>query len=105
MKNISQTEWIELTSKDDNKIILDVRTPNEWSEGIIDNAQMINILEPQSFMDAIEKLDKSKHYYIYCRSGGRSGQACQVMESIGFKTTYNLLGGMMEWQGDTSSPE
>ncbi|MGB0896591.1 MAG: rhodanese-like domain-containing protein [Flavobacteriaceae bacterium] len=103
MKNITQTEWVELTSKDDNKIILDVRTPREWEEGIIKNAVLINIMEAQSFMDAIEKLDKSKHYYIYCRSGGRSGQACQVMESMGFQTTYNLLGGMMEWNGEVNT--
>ena len=105
MRDITQTEWHDLISKDDNHVILDVRTPNEWSEGIIENAVLINIMDAHSFMESINKLDKSKHYYIYCRSGGRSGQACQVMNSIGIETTYNLIGGMMEWQGDTSSPE
>ena len=56
-------------------------------------------------MESIELLDKSKNYYIYCRSGGRSGQACQVMDSIGFGITYNLMGGMMEWKGETCLPE
>lgn len=102
MKDITQTEWEELTSKDDNKVVLDVRTPNEWAEGVIENAVLINIMEAQSFMESIENLDKSKNYYIYCRSGGRSGQACQVMDSIGFGTTYNLIGGMMKWTGKTS---
>ena len=97
MKDITQTEWEELTSKDVNKVILDVRTPNEWAEGVIENAVLINIMEAQSFMESIENLDKSKNYYIYCRSGGRSGQACQVMDSLGFGTTYNLIGGMMKW--------
>lgn len=101
MKNITQTEWNKLISEDNNAVILDVRTPNEWSEGIIENAVLINILEPQSFMDAIEKLDKNKNYYIYCRSGARSGQACQVMNSTGIETTYNLIGGIMEWTGET----
>jgi rhodanese-related sulfurtransferase len=105
MKNITQTEWNELISSDDNNVILDVRTPSEWSEGIIENAVLINIMEPQSFMESIEELDKSKNYYIYCRSGGRSGQACQVMDSIGFGITYNLMGGMMEWNGETCLPK
>lgn len=103
MKDITQSEWEELTSKDTNKVILDVRTPNEWAEGIIENAVLIDILNPQSFMDEVEKLDKNKHYYIYCRSGGRSGQACQVLNSIGIETTYNLMGGMMAWSGKVSN--
>jgi len=103
MKNLSQTEWSSSIIKE-NTIILDVRTPNEWAEGIIENALMINILEPQSFMEEIEKLDKSKNYYVYCRSGARSGQACQVMSSIGFGETNNLSGGILEWTGKTVLP-
>lgn len=105
MRDITQTEWNDMISKDDNHVILDVRTPNEWSEGIIENAHLINILEPQPFMEAINNLDKSKNYYVYCRSGVRSGQACQVMNSIGIETAYNLIGGMMEWNGETCSPK
>jgi rhodanese-related sulfurtransferase len=97
MNNISKTEWKELIEEDKNAVILDVRTPHELREGIIENALMINILEPQSFMSAIEELDKDKNYFVYCRSGVRSVQACQVLESIGIKTTYNLLGGILEW--------
>jgi len=97
MNNISKTEWKELIEEDKNAVILDVRTPHETREGIIENALMINILEPQSFMSGIEELDKDKNYFVYCRSGVRSVQACQVLESIGIKTTYNLLGGILEW--------
>ena len=97
MNNISKTEWKELIAEDKNAVILDVRAPHETREGIIENALMINILEPQSFMSAIEELDKDKNYFVYCRSGVRSVQACQVLESIGIKTTYNLLGGILEW--------
>jgi len=46
-------------------------------------------------------IKKIKNYYVYCRSGGRSGQACMIMGSLGFENTYNLLGGMMEWEGET----
>lgn len=104
MKDITEKQWNELIANDTNAVIVDVRTPAEWNEGIIENAQLINIMQPHSFMDAIDKLDKSKNYYVYCRSGGRSAQACQVMNSIGIENTYNLLGGMMEWQGKTSTP-
>ena len=104
MKNLTQTDWNASILEDNNKVILDVRTPSEWAEGIIENALMINILEPQSFMDEIEKLDKNKHYYIYCRSGARSQQACQVLNSIGIDTTYNLMGGILEWTGKTVLP-
>ena len=103
MKNLTQAEWSS-SFTEDNTLILDVRTPDEWAQGIIENAIMINILDPQSFMAAIEKLDKSKDYYIYCRSGARSEQACQVMNSIGFSETNNLIGGILDWTGKTVMP-
>jgi len=103
MKNLSQTEWSTAITTE-NAVVLDVRTPNEWAEGIIEHAILINIMEPQSFMSEIEKLDKSKNYYIYCRSGARSGQACQVMNSIGIDETNNLSGGILEWKGKTVLP-
>lgn len=105
MKNISQTEWRSFVANDENAAILDVRTPNECAEGIIENAIMINILEPQSFLQEIETLDKNKNYYIYCRSGARSAQACQVLDAKEFNNTYNLLGGIMEWDGETILPQ
>jgi rhodanese-related sulfurtransferase len=50
-------------------------------------------------------LDKSKNYYVYCRSGARSEQACHLMSQMGFENTFNLLGGIMQWQGEVVSPE
>lgn len=103
MKNLTQAEW-SASIQGENTVILDVRTPNEWAEGIIENAILINILEPQSFMNEIEKLDKDKNYYVYCRSGARSGQACQVMNSIGINEANNLSGGILEWTGKKVLP-
>lgn len=99
-KDINQDEWQEFLQDDKNAVILDVRTPGEVEEGYIGNMTHIDFLEGQTFLEEIEKLDKSKNYYIYCRSGNRSGQACDIMEQMGFETTYNLEGGFMNWTGD-----
>lgn len=99
-QDINQEEWIALTTNDSNGIILDVRTEDEINEGYIANMKAIDFLEGQTFLEEIEKLDKSKNYYIYCRSGNRSGQACDIMEQLGFKNVYNLEGGFMNWTGD-----
>lgn len=104
MKNITQIEWRELLTNDDNAFIIDCRTPNEWREGVFENSILMNINDPQSFMDKVNKLDKEKNYYVYCRSGNRSVMACQVLESIGVKSTYNLLGGVIEWDDKTVNP-
>jgi len=92
-------------ANDDNAVVLDVRTDDEVAEGIIPNAIHIDIYKGQEFIDEIEELDKSKNYYVYCRSGNRSGKACQIMEQLGFENAYNLEGGMLEWTGDVVGKE
>ncbi|WP_438272946.1 rhodanese-like domain-containing protein [Zobellia uliginosa] len=97
--NLSQEDWEEQLEKDDNALILDVRTPEEVEEGYIPNSINIDFYLGQDFLNEIEKLDKSKNYYVYCRSGNRSGQACAIMNSVGIENTYNLEGGFMNWNG------
>ncbi|MCB0479160.1 MAG: rhodanese-like domain-containing protein [Crocinitomicaceae bacterium] len=77
-------------------IILDVRTPGETSRGMIPGAVEIDF-RGANFEKEVEKLDKSKPVYIYCASGGRSKSAQEKMSSLGFKETYNLLGGFNNW--------
>ena len=100
--NLSQDEWIAQLKDSDNAVILDVRTEDEVSEGYIPNAINIDIHKGQGFIYEIEELDKSKDYFVYCRSGARSGQACGVMNQLGFENAYNLLGGFMDWKGETT---
>jgi rhodanese-related sulfurtransferase len=100
MEDLSQEEWTSQLAKDNNAVVLDVRTDAEVAEGIIKNAINIDIYKGQEFVNAIEELDKSKNYYVYCRSGNRSRQACAIMEQLGFENAYNLQGGMLEWEGD-----
>ncbi len=98
--NLSQQDWVFQLENDENTVILDVRTEDEFNEGSIAGAINIDIYKGQGFIYLIEELDKSKKYYIYCRSGARSGQACSIMNQLGFENTYNLLGGIMEWSGE-----
>lgn len=100
MEDLTQEEWTAQLKDDNNAFVLDVRTEDEVEEGIIPNATNIDIYLGQGFLDELEKLDKSKNYYVYCRSGNRSGQACAIMNSIGFENTYNLEGGFNEWEGE-----
>lgn len=100
MENLTQEEWAEQLAKDDNAVVLDVRTDAEVADGIIENAIHFDIYKGQEFISEIEDLDKSKNYYVYCRSGKRSGQACQIMAQLGFDNAFNLEGGMLEWTGD-----
>ena len=100
--DLSQQDWITKLSESENAIVLDVRTLDEWEEGIIPNAILIDIYKGQGFIDEVEALDKSKLYFVYCRSGARSGQACTVMNQLGFDKTYNLVGGFNNWEGDVT---
>ncbi len=100
MKNLTQEQWKDALEKDDNSQILDVRTEEEFVAGFIPGAINIDIYKGQGFLDEVNDLDKSKNYYIYCRSGARSGQACALMQQQGFEDTNNLMGGILEWDGE-----
>ena len=100
--DLPQEEWKSNLEKDDNAFLLDVRTPEEYFEGHIPNASILDIYDSQVFVEGIKSLDTSKNYYVYCRSGVRSAQACQLMNQMGIEKTYNLLGGFIEWKGETA---
>ena len=99
MINLNSYELIKRLKKDKNSYLLDVRTLEEFEDSHIPNSKLLNIRDPQLFMDGIQELDKNKNYYVYCHSGVRSVQACQIMKSFGFENLYNLLGGISEWTG------
>lgn len=105
MADLTQEQWVTQLSEDNNAVILDVRTEQEVEEGYIPNAVHIDFHLGQGFIDGVNALDKSKNYYVYCRSGGRSAQACAVMNQMcGIENAYNLLGGFMEWEGEVAHP-
>lgn len=102
MADLEQENWLKQLEADNDSVVLDVRTQAEVDEGIIPNSIHIDIYKGQGFIDEIEKLDKTKSYYVYCRSGNRSGQACAIMNQLGFDNAYNLVGGFNEWAGEVS---
>ena len=96
-QNINVDKFKELSEKE-GYIILDVRSEQEYAEGQIPNHQLINFFD-SDFKEQLEaKLDKSKNYLVYCRSGNRSGKTCNLMPELGFTgELYNLDGGIKAW--------
>ena len=88
--------FIDQAKADTTSILLDVRTQKEYAEGHLAGAQQLDYLNPEAFDAGISKLDKSRTYYIYCRSGKRSHGACQKMKKQGFKV-YDMEGGILNW--------
>ncbi len=104
IKNLNEKDWVALQNETSNVVTIDVRTPEEWAEGIIPESSMLNIMNPQVFVAGLEKLNKEDAFFIYCRSGARSMQACQIMEQYGFNNVTNLDGGIMAWTGEVVIP-
>lgn len=100
MNELLPNDWAELQTQTSGSIILDVRTEEEFESGYIAGAKNLDIRGGADFISSIEELDKTKAYFVYCRSGTRSGQACQLMEKMGFEQVYNLEGGVLAWEGD-----
>ena len=98
MKNLECEDWVKKIDSEQKPVILDVRTHEEFEEKSIPGAVLANILEPSEFMDVVEKIEKDLKILVYCRSGVRSEQACNILDQMGFKETYNLKGGILEWE-------
>ncbi|MBY0123698.1 rhodanese-like domain-containing protein [Bacillus sp. S/N-304-OC-R1] len=94
MEQLSAKEIKELIEKGQSLNLIDVREVDEVAMGKIPGA--LNI--PLGLLEfRMHELDKSKEYVLVCRSGGRSGRACQFLESQGFKV-INMAGGMLDWE-------
>ncbi len=102
IEDITPQEAFTLIQNNQNNpdfIIIDVRTPAEFAEEHIENATNINFYS-EAFRDELNKLDKNKTYLIYCRSGGRSGSALDIMTELNFKEANNILGGINQWKAE-----
>ena len=76
--------------------IIDVRTPEEWAEGTIANAKKINFYD-EDFASQIDIIDNTNPVFVYCKLGGRSSSAADVLKEKGFSKVYNLDGGITAW--------
>jgi rhodanese-related sulfurtransferase len=103
--DLTQQQWADQLAHDDNAVILDVRTPEEWEEGVIPNAVLADFYTGPEFLNTLQSLDKDKNYYVYCKAGGRSAQTCSIMNQLGILHTFNLTGGMLQWHGEKVQPE
>lgn len=97
VKVLTAEEFAAAVKEDKKAVVLDVRRPDEFAAGHIEGAILLNFLDTVSFNAGVEKLDKSKTYYIYCRSGRRSNNAAVLMQKKGF-TVFDLGGGFLSWQ-------
>ncbi len=97
MQNITSEELKARIDAGEKINIVDVREPHENAEFNIGGG-LIPLGKIQSMQ--VDELDefKNEELIVYCRSGNRSGQACQILDMLGFKNTKNLVGGMLAWQ-------
>jgi phage shock protein E len=100
IKDVSASEALSLVERrgnDPHFIILDIRTEEEFTQGHIENA--INIdYRSEDFSRRLQELDKGDAYLLYCKSGGRSAKALEIMKELGFREVYHLFKGFMSWE-------
>jgi rhodanese-related sulfurtransferase len=97
-QELSGASFVETHQKTPGAVLLDVRTPWEFATGHLEGALNVDFENP-TFTSEVQKLDKTKPYFLYCRSGNRSGQAIAIMKKEGFKNITELEGGIVSNQG------
>jgi phage shock protein E len=94
---LSAEEFKKMLDERTDVVVLDVRTPDEIKSGVIGTPAIIDYFR-KDFADRINALDKRKTYLVYCASGFRSGETVNIMRKNGFRSAYNLRGGIHEWK-------
>ncbi len=96
-KNVTVDEAEKLLKADPKIVVLDVRTPDEFKAGHIPGATNLDFFS-DDFAKQIAALDQSKTYVVHCAAGGRSAQACQVIEQVKLPTVYHMNEGFKAWE-------
>ena len=94
---LAVSEFSEKIKEIPSAPLVDVRTPDEFAKGHLQNAKNIN-WNGDEFDTQISQFDKSKPILVYCLSGARSGAAANKMRADGFKEVYELQGGILQWK-------
>jgi rhodanese-related sulfurtransferase len=92
--NVSTPQFNELMKKHPGMMVVDIRTPAEFSQHHIKGAVNIDFLAPD-FASNLNKLDKDKPILMHCRSGNRSAQSLAVFQKLGFRKVYHLNYGIV----------
>lgn len=79
-------------------LLYDVRTPKEYKQGTINNAENVDFFDRETFLRVFNKMDKDIPVYLFCRSGNRSNKAAQLLVKLGFTKIYDLEGGYTAWK-------
>jgi rhodanese-related sulfurtransferase len=98
--NLSPAEAREVLGKrsgDPDFVLLDVRTQKEFDAERIAGAVIVDYNSP-SFRENMAKLDRSKSYLVYCRTGNRTNGAIKVMRELGFPNVFVFPGGITKWK-------
>ncbi|MFC1866088.1 rhodanese-like domain-containing protein [Chloroflexota bacterium] len=97
---------IQANEGNDDFVILDVRTDNEFFLGHLEGAVNLDYRAPPyssgnavGFTAAVDQLDKDDTYLVYCRSGARGWYAMKIMKALGFTDVHNIEGGYLAWTG------
>lgn len=88
---------VTIEAAPDDLVILDIRTPEEFAEGHIEGATLIDFYR-EDFAEQIAALDRDDPYVLYCRSGNRSQQARSLMAELGFTDVADVDGGIVGWE-------
>lgn len=95
--HLSVVEFATLLSEQPDRVVVDVRTAEEFQAGHISGAVSIDFYDP-NFIDAFGQFEKDQPLAVYCRSGNRSGQALELLASAGYANVVDLSGGIVAWQ-------
>ena len=88
-------EFLNLLGSTKNAVLIDVRTPAEFAGGKVKGAVNMDIYSP-NFAASIDKLDKSKTYYVHCAGGYRSMSFISILKSRGYENFINVDGGFKD---------
>ena len=86
----------EAVCTDSTAVVIDVRRPEEYEQGHLHGARLIDWSQAQRFDSAVSRLPRSATYYIYCQRGGRSARAAALMRRKGL-TVVEMEGGSEAW--------
>lgn len=95
--DVSPKQVAEMLAKKEAPQVIDARTAEEFSEGHIKGAVVIDVTAAD-FEEKLDKLDRDKTYILHCRSGGRSARALEVFKKLEFHHVYHMNQGMLAWK-------